>query len=233
MLKITLDSRLSAVASLVRNGSVVADIGTDHAYLPSYLVQNNICPSAIAGDVRVSPLESARKTVLACELEDKIRTVLSDGLDEIKKGECTDIVLAGMGGELIVTLLERTDWVFDSSIRIIAQPMSHHEDVRRFFFENGFEIVGEKCSKDSKHNYCVIAAEYTGKETEYTPAGIYVGTIANDCDDCSIEFLDKQYARLYKKYEALMKSGHNEETDSLKILLDDFVRLRGGNNGKS
>lgn len=228
MLKITLDARLSAAASLVRIGSVVADIGTDHAYLPSFLVQNGICPSAIAADIREMPLESAKRTINACELGDRIKTVLSDGLDEIKKGECDDVVLAGMGGELIVSILERTPWISDSSVRIIAQPMSHHEDVRRFFYENGFEIIGEVCAEDKRHCYCVIAAQYIGKKIEFSPAKIYVGTLGDKTDECTNKFLDKQFSRIKKRYDALCASNKDEgEINSLRLILEDFVKMRG------
>ena len=81
---IKLDARLSAVASLVRKGSVVADIGTDHAYIPAFLVQSGICPSAIAGDLRKMPLENAKEAIRECSLEDKIKvTVVATGFDVI------------------------------------------------------------------------------------------------------------------------------------------------------
>ena len=228
---IKLDARLSAVASLVRKGSVVADVGTDHAYIPAFLVQSGICPSAIAGDLRKMPLENAKETIRECNLEDKIKTVISNGLDEIGKGECNDVVIAGMGGLLIAEILERTEWIFDSSIRLIVQPMSHHEDVRAFFYENGFQIDEEKCATDSNHCYCVIAAHYTGIKTETTPSTVYTGTLPENGDEASEQFLDKQYYRLKKRYDALCQSGGEQnEIKRLSDILKDFEIQRGKHN---
>lgn len=231
MSKIKLDSRLSAVASLVRKGSVVADVGTDHAYIPAFLVQSGICPFAIAGDLRKMPLENANETIRECNLESKIKTVISNGLDEIKKGECDDVVIAGMGGLLIVEILERTSWIFDSSIRLVVQPMSHHEDVRQFFFEKGFEIDEEKCVFDSHRCYCVIAAHYSGTETDYSPSQIYTGTLFKNKDNASKEFLNKQYSRLKKRYDALKEAGGDSaDIEKLFDILQDFESQRGKHN---
>ena len=138
--KIRLDSRLSAVASLVREGKTVADIGTDHAYLLARLLEEGKIKRGIAADLRKGPLENARKTLVDCGQLENVRLVLSDGLDEIKKGECDDITIAGMGGILIKEILERTDWIFDKNIHIIAQPMTHGEVLRKFLVENGLTI---------------------------------------------------------------------------------------------
>ena len=107
MSKIKLDDRLKSVASLVRNGKRVADIGTDHGYLVAYLVENNICPCGIAADLRKGPLENARQTVIQQGLSDKIELILSDGLENISPDSCDDIVIAGMGGNLIAKKKEK------------------------------------------------------------------------------------------------------------------------------
>ena len=123
--KINLDKRLLCVASFVRCGSRAADIGTDHAYIPVYLLQNGISPSAIAADLREMPLKNAGKTIAQFSLTDKIQTVLSDGLEKIDKDSCDDIIIAGMGGLLISEILSSVCWVFDKKYRLILQPMSH------------------------------------------------------------------------------------------------------------
>ena len=160
--KIKLDSRLSAVADFVREGKTVADIGTDHAYLLAYLLQQGTIENGIAADLRKGPLENARKTLIESDQLEKVNLILSDGLDELKKGDCEDIVIAGMGGILIKEILERTPWVFDENIHIIAQPMTHAEVLRRFFLENGFKILEESSATDGKRFYCIISAQYDG-----------------------------------------------------------------------
>lgn len=108
---IVLSPRLKTAADMVRKGVVAADIGTDHAYLPSYLVLSGICPRALACDLRKGPLENAAKALEHWNIADKITLRLSDGLDELSAGEADDIIMAGMGGILIAKLLERTEWV--------------------------------------------------------------------------------------------------------------------------
>ena len=104
----TLDKRISAVAALVRQDSRLADIGTDHAYLPVYLVQAGVCPSAIASDIGAGPLDAARRTVTENGLTSEIALRLGNGLATVSAGEVEDIAIAGMGGETIaVTSVSR------------------------------------------------------------------------------------------------------------------------------
>lgn len=117
-----LDIRLQKVAALVRPGSRLADIGTDHAYLPTALVQRGVCPTAIASDVRPGPVQAARRTVEAAGLNDKIDVRLGDGLEPIRPDEAEDIVIAGMGGETIAAILAAAPWVKDGRYRLICSP---------------------------------------------------------------------------------------------------------------
>ena len=114
-----LDERLKTVAALVRPGSRVADIGTDHGYLPVYLVKEGICPRAIAADLRSGPLESARRHVTAAGLSDRIDLRLGDGLTPIEPQEVDDMIIAGMGGETIAGILAAADWVRQPRLRLI------------------------------------------------------------------------------------------------------------------
>ena len=143
MSKIKLDDRLSAVASLVRNGKRVADIGTDHGYLVAYLVERGICPSGIAADLRKGPLENARQTVIHQGLSDKIELILSDGLQNIPENACDDIVIAGMGGPLMIRILSAYPEVTASAKELILQPQSEIAEVRIWLYEQGYEIVEE------------------------------------------------------------------------------------------
>jgi len=158
---ITLDKRLSAVAALVRRGSRLADIGTDHAYLPVSLVQAGVCPAAIASDIGAGPLEAARHTVTANGLTREIALRLGDGLSTVTAAEVDDIAIAGMGGETIVAILESAPWVRDSRLRLILQPMTRAEDLRRWLLHNGFSVLEEHLIIDGRHLYPVLAAEYT------------------------------------------------------------------------
>ena len=108
-----LDPRLLCVAKHIRRGSVLADIGTDHARLPVYLVEQGICPRAIASDLRRGPAEAARKTIRAAGLSETIEVRLGDGLTTVAAGEAGDIAIAGMGGETIAAILDACPWLQD------------------------------------------------------------------------------------------------------------------------
>ena len=170
-----LDERLACVASLVRPGHRLADIGTDHAYLPVYLVESGVCPSAIASDIGVGPLETARQTVCAAGLQERIDLRLGNGLSTLAPGEAEDIVIAGMGGETIVEILEVAEFVRDARVRLVLQPMSHAEDLRRWLLTHGFEIVCERLVMDGRHMYPVLAAAYTAAPPPADELPYYAG----------------------------------------------------------
>ena len=172
---ITLDKRLSAVASLVRPGSRLADIGTDHAYLPVHLVQAGVCPSAIASDIGAGPLDAARRTVTENGLTSEIALRLGDGLSTVSADEVDDIAIAGMGGETIAAILEAVTYVKDRRLRLILQPMTRAEDLRRWLLHNGFSILEEHLIIDGRHLYPVMAAEYTAAPPSEDEVLIYGG----------------------------------------------------------
>ena len=225
MSKIKLDDRLSAVAGLVRNGKRVADIGTDHGYLVAYLVENGVCPGGIAADLRKGPLENARQTVIQQGLSEKIELILSDGLQNIPENSCDDIVIAGMGGNLIAEILEKASWVKSDRINIVAQPMTHAEVLRQYFIDNGFAINTERTATDGKRYYCIISASYTGIVKDCNPSYIYTGEIRPE-SDTDIKYLQKILTALTKKYNALM-SAEKEDTDNLKVIIEEIKSLLG------
>lgn len=172
---ISLDKRLSMVASMVRRGSRIADIGTDHAYLPVYLVQSGDCPGGIAADIGVGPLEAARRTVTEAGLADKIALRLGDGLSPVSPKEVDDIVIAGMGGETIVEILCAADWVKDARLRFVLQPMTRAEELRRWLLTNGFSITEERLVRVGHRLYPVLTAAYTAAPPETDEFVFYAG----------------------------------------------------------
>ena len=220
-----LDPRLSLVASFVRQGSALADIGTDHAYLPVYLVKTGRCPHAVASDLRPGPLLNAKQTVAAHGLEDKITTLLSDGLDALAPHSADDVVLAGMGGILIAALLSRAEWLKTPGVRVIAQPMSHAQDVRLWFFQNGFSLDREACALDGRHCYVAMAAHYTGETTVPSPALPYGGLLFGQPDEAAARYLNQQLSRLQKRHGALLRAGKDpQEAARLSAVIEDFER---------
>lgn len=210
---------------MVRKGNAVADIGTDHAYLPAYLVLNGISPKALACDVRKGPLDNARKTVEHYGIEDKITLRLSDGFDEIEPFEAQDFIMCGMGGTLMEELVSRAYWLKDFSKRIIVQPQSHAEDIRRFFVENGFEILFEDACTDGGKLYCAMAAEYTGKRTNKPVSYIYTGELPK-CEKPEARlYLENICARLRKKLEAERLHGSAENAEYLEKVTSETEEI--------
>lgn len=229
--KIRLDSRLAAVASLVRNGSTVADIGTDHAYLLAYLLQEGKIKNGIAADLRKGPLENARKTLIDCGQLDNVKLILSDGLDEIKEGDCNEITIAGMGGILIKEILERTPWIFDQNIHIIAQPMTHGEVLRKFLVENGFVIDKEVAATDGKRHYCIISAYFDGEKKICENWYAYVGELVRNDDEISDMYINKITTALEKKIEAIKNAGIDDSENIEKTLNDIKQKISEVKNG--
>ncbi len=190
-----LDKRLSMVANLVRKCDRIADIGTDHAYVPVYLIENEIVKSAYAGDVRQGPLDNAKKTIDERDLSDKIIPILSDGLKNIPH-DCHDFIIAGMGGELIAKILSDSPWVEEKDNHFVLQPQTHQEDLRRFLFTNGYEILKEEVVRDGRHLYLAIEAIYNGEKRDFSEADCYIGKVQ------STEYIDMVISRLTKKFEA-------------------------------
>lgn len=210
---------------MVRQGNTVADIGTDHAYLPAFLVLNSISPKALACDVRKGPLNNALKTVEQYGINDKITLRLSDGFDEIEPFEAQDFIMCGMGGTLMEELVSRTDWLKDSSKRLIVQPQSHAEDIRRYFIENGFEILFEDACIDSGKIYCAMAAEYTGCIKERPVSYIYTGELPKCRKPEAKLFLKNILSRLITKLEAERLHGTSEKAEYIKKVTSETEEI--------
>lgn len=177
-----LTKRLQAIADMVEDGSVIVDVGTDHGYIPVYLVENGICDKAIACDINEGPLNSCIFLVRQLGLSEKITCVLSNGLDSINDSYDT-IIIAGMGGELIADILSRARDI--NSKKLIINPMTHPELVRKWMYDNGFEIDKDIIVPDGKHHYNIISASYVGKINSKKDIDYYLGNIE--------DFSDKEY----------------------------------------
>lgn len=173
----TLDNRLALCASFVREGCILADIGTDHAYLPVWLITNGKIKSAIACDINEGPLAAGKADVEKYGLSDRIALRLSDGLMNVSQNECDDIVIAGMGGELIAKILSDCKWAKSPFKHFIMQPMTKPEALIKYLYENGFEIIKqEACVCDRKH-YTVMLVQYTGNTSVIDDAQLYLGKL--------------------------------------------------------
>ena len=153
-----LSKRLKTVADMVTRGSTVADIGCDHGYVSIYLVKEKLAMDVIAMDVNKGPLECARQNVEREGLAQYIELRLSDGLKALSVGEVNSIICAGMGGRLVVKILTEGKEILSKVKELILQPQSEIQLVRKFLYENGFEIVQENMVLDDGKYYQMMRA---------------------------------------------------------------------------
>ncbi len=171
---ITPSARLLSALPYLKKGGAVIDVGTDHAYLPIYLVGQGISSRALACDINRGPIESAQRNIAAAHLTKKIDTLCTDGLHGAEHFDPDNVLIFGMGGELIIRILTEVPWVKDSNIGLVLQPMTRAHLLRRWLLENGFEIVGETITHEDRY-YQTIAARYCGKVEEYTEEELLLG----------------------------------------------------------
>lgn len=217
-----LSERLSAAASLVRGGGIVADIGTDHGYLPIYLIQSGKIQGAIAADIGKKPLENAARSVAQYELTNKITLRISDGLNSFFENDADEFVFAGMGGTLIAEKLRETPWIKNGKYHFIFQPQSRAEDLREFLFSNGFEIGREIATHEGRRYYIAFDAVYTGEIFDFSVADCFLGKLPKTED--AKTHIEKQISRLQKKYDATAEAGQiNTELFETIQKLKDFI----------
>lgn len=166
--------RLLAAAELVRGGAFVADVGSDHAYLPIYLCLMGKIRGAVASDINEGPVARAKINIAAEHLTRKITVVRTDGLSGIEEYSPDHIVICGMGGELICEIIEKAPWTKNKNIRLILQPMTHADKLRAFLNANGYSIKAEKLVKEDKI-YQIICAEYTAEPERYSDIELIFG----------------------------------------------------------
>lgn len=158
--RIELSKRLKLVASFVEPGAVVADVGTDHGYVPIWLVQEGVAAGGIAMDVNPGPLERAAAHIGACGLADRIQTRLGNGLSALSDGEADTVIIAGMGGPLIVRILTDGLETVRGMGRLILSPQSEIWSVREFLDRYGFVIEDEAMTEEDGKYYTVIRARF-------------------------------------------------------------------------
>lgn len=161
---IQLSERLNAVANLVTETGILADVGTDHGYIPVFLAGEKRIQKAIAMDVNEGPLKRAEEHIRQYGLEDKISTRLSDGLTALKTEEADTIVIAGMGGSLMKRILQQGEAVAQTAKELILQPQSELMEFRKFLWENGYKIQAEDMIFEDGKYYPMMRVVYGGKK---------------------------------------------------------------------
>ena len=217
-------NRLAAAASFVRRGARVCDVGTDHAYLPIFLCKAGIAKKALATDINSGPCERAAENVKLHKCSDMIEVRKADGLDLAADFDPTDIIICGMGGELIRDIILRSQLTRKEGVRLILQPMTKAAVLRRALSANGFRIVGEALVKDDRI-YQVICAEYTAERYAISDAESLLGPVnIEKKPDLFAEFTDFNIEIGIRVAE--QKSAHNIPCEKEIKLIAELKRIR-------
>ena len=209
-----LGARLETAFSLVRRGSVVYDIGSDHGYLPASLILNGICQRCVVTDINRGPLDRAEQTFREKSISEKAEFFLTGGLSglSIPSDTPVDICICGMGGELISSILDDAMKdgliVAGNGVHFILQPMSRPWELRRHLWENGFETETEKFVREGDKVYSVMSAFYTGSKGSYTEAELYIGKREDRSADAdTLLYFEKTVGSLEKKRDGKRLGG--------------------------
>ena len=209
-----LNPRLNSAAELVRQGATFADIGTDHAYLPLFLLEEGRICRAFCTDINKGPLESARKNVAAAGMSDRCEFLLTDGATSLAGRGITDYAICGMGGELIADIISRAPELATEEVSLILQPMSRQSVLRKYLASAGFEIRCESYSCDAGKYYVCMLVKYSGVPRDIDDIEAEIGN-----KNCKIVNKDAQIGYLKSKYDAISRAVQGKK--------------RGGENAES
>lgn len=208
----SLGNRLALCASMVRRGTALTDVGTDHAYLPVWLAKRGFIRSAVAADIRPGPLKRARANILRYGVSDKVSVRLSDGLDQVRPPEAEDLTIAGMGGLMMIRILDRAPWLRKPDRRIILQPMTKAENLRRYLAGSGFFVVREKAAEEDGHIYTVMQVSYRPEERQENEMFYWVGRITSETAEGK-KYLEHQKRRLKRRAKGLFTAGSTRQAE--------------------
>lgn len=240
-----LSERLRNVAALIKKGNIVADIGTDHAYLPIHIVNSGISDNVIAMDVRKGPLEKAKQNVRDYGADGNISIRLSDGLASLYPMEAETITICGMGGRLIKTILENGRDKYNNQTQLILSPQSELREFRQYLYSFGYSVQKEIILKEDGQFYFIFCCYRDGqtdygmyfskKDYVYKETALRYGIeLLNEKNECLKEYLEREYSLTEQVYETVKSfadnnKAENAETDTavskeaaLKARLDDL-----------
>ena len=215
-----LDPRLALIASMVPSGARCADVGTDHGYLIAWLAASGKIPGGCACDINEKPLEKAAFSLSQYGVTSQVRLCLCDGLSGIRAGEVDEIIIAGMGGDLIWNILDDTPWTRDPALEFLLQPMSKGEHLRQALWEHGFEIQEEQAVEAGKFVYTILRVRYTGKPQRIGLYQAYVGALRRESSPAAKLYYERQARRIQKKILGMEQSAEgNQRLEPYQALL--------------
>ena len=226
MRPIHLDERLATVASLVPQGARVADIGCDHGCLICSLVESGQAAGGVACDLREGPLSQARHEIGRRNLEDRIDLRQGDGLSCVLADEVDVVVLAGMGGELIASILERCGWESMDDKLFLLQPMTRGAHLRRWLCENGYEIVSETACIAARRPYTVMCVRHTGRVLPLSQYDLYafIGELPKNPSPAARAYARRVVTALCRRETGVL-GANPQEAAQLRALSNKLIAM--------
>ena len=228
MRTLELSPRLLSVAGLVPKESRLADVGTDHAYLPAWLILRGVIPGAIATDLRKGPLERAKATAEKYGLTDVMDFRLCNGLAGVSPDEADAVAIAGMGGETIAEILSAAPWLQTGGKTLLLQPMSAQPELRLWLQRHGYTIRQELLSKEGETIYVAFQV-YAGTMEPLTPGEQWAGRQHQDMDaPLRGLYLDRLTAQTRRALDGLSRSSRSSDQvrlTEMKAVYQDLLRL--------
>ena len=228
-----MSNRLELIASFVKNGIGVADVGTDHGYIPVMLVKRGYKGNIIATDINEGPLNKAKQSLIEADCEEAVELILCNGLDGCESEKIDTIIVAGMGGDTITGILDRAEWCAREDIKLILQPVTKPEILRYWLVNNDFRITNEAQAEENGTVYQIICA-VPGRDCRYKDSELFIGRY--DLIKGSTyykQMLDKHIIRFSSAAEGLKSTDRVELLPWLGIIeniLQELKTMRGIND---
>ncbi|MCL8495523.1 tRNA (adenine(22)-N(1))-methyltransferase TrmK [Apilactobacillus sp. F1] len=223
-----LSQRLKVVADFVPQNSRVADIGSDHAYLPVYLMKQKQIEFGIASEVAQGPLDNAIQEIKAEGLSDRIDTRLADGLLSVQPEDRIDCVtIAGMGGILIKNILENGKSHLSGDELLILQPNVGEDRLRTWLTNNQYEISDETILREDGHTYEIIVAKKTDKTVKYTEQEIKFGPfLLKQHSDVFVEKWENEIERIEMVIDQMNLAKHDKPVDKINSMKKEIEEIK-------
>lgn len=216
-----LSDRLSIIASMVKSGSKVCDVGTDHGYLPAFLYLSGLCPKVCATDIREKPLLNAKKNLERLGASG-VELLLCDGLEKVTRDMADTVIIAGMGGEVISGIMERCAFLRDDTVELILQPMTAARELRQYLADKGFAVEREQAVSENGKIYTVMKVRYSGAPYSADERFLNIGLLNYETDQ-SRQYIEKQYRVCKAKLSDLERGGIRGENYQKTLQL--FLKL--------
>jgi tRNA (adenine22-N1)-methyltransferase len=226
---IDLEARLFMIAQMIPVCEVLCDIGTDHAYIPLYAAQMDLCKKIIATDIREGPLRIAKNNIEEHGLSHMIELRLGDGLDCIQDHEADTVLICGMGGLTITEMLEKNKRKVDICNRLIIQCMYADEMVREYCYKNGLDISEERICCDRNKLYTAMSIIPGGLPKKVHPAFYHASpSLLEQKTDLVLKYLDRRIGLLTRIRSGMKraKDPDSEKTDELKEIINKLKDIK-------